>query len=265
MSVAFSLEVRVLPLIWDCFNFDEGGISFASTARGFGANNVLNYEVVLANGTIVEANEETNADLYWALKLAGTNYGLVTRFDLDAYPSPLIWGNLNVYAATQETVFEILTDFGGHIRDTMTPQDHKIVMLSHTSNMSLAVSAQANNDGVPLDPVTTSVPLMHSERYGATYEVVDEVMSIALQSTALTAWYTFTTEVDANLYWDIYQEAKRVFGSLFERDEGLTFTMSLMALPRSFIEKSAGSPIYNALKRSRDDLISQCFFSLFLP
>lgn len=35
-------------------------MSFLSTQYGWAANNVVNYEVVLANGTIVNANEKEN-------------------------------------------------------------------------------------------------------------------------------------------------------------------------------------------------------------
>jgi hypothetical protein len=34
----------------------------------WGANSVVNYEVVLANGTVCAANAQQNSDLYWALK-----------------------------------------------------------------------------------------------------------------------------------------------------------------------------------------------------
>lgn len=37
-----------------------GGMSFLSTQYGWAANNVVNYQVVLANGTIVDANEDEN-------------------------------------------------------------------------------------------------------------------------------------------------------------------------------------------------------------
>ncbi|KAH0430788.1 FAD binding domain-containing protein [Colletotrichum camelliae] len=64
-----------------------GGTSFFSPARGLGADNVVNYEVVLSNGTIINANKSSNADLWKALKGGGPNFGIVTRFDLEAMPT----------------------------------------------------------------------------------------------------------------------------------------------------------------------------------
>lgn len=42
------------------------------------ADNVRNFEVVLGNGSIVEANAQVNPDLFWALKGGGPNFGMST-------------------------------------------------------------------------------------------------------------------------------------------------------------------------------------------
>ncbi|KAI1779059.1 6-hydroxy-D-nicotine oxidase [Hypoxylon cercidicola] len=50
-------------------------------------NNLSVMGVVLADGRIINANPQENADLYLVLKGGGPNYGIVTRFDLQAYPT----------------------------------------------------------------------------------------------------------------------------------------------------------------------------------
>ena len=52
-----------------------GGLSFLSAEYGLVCDNVINYEVVLANASIVNANSSSNADLYWALKGGGNQFG----------------------------------------------------------------------------------------------------------------------------------------------------------------------------------------------
>lgn len=42
--------------------------------------------VVLANGTTVKVNENTNTDLWWAMRGAGHNFGIVTSYDLKIHP-----------------------------------------------------------------------------------------------------------------------------------------------------------------------------------
>ncbi|KAI1653887.1 FAD-binding domain-containing protein [Daldinia decipiens] len=75
----------------------QGGLSYFSYARGFVCDSVVNYEIVLANGEIVNANAETNKDLWIALKGGGNNFGIVTRFDLSIFKQGQLWGGKVFY------------------------------------------------------------------------------------------------------------------------------------------------------------------------
>ncbi|QPC78109.1 hypothetical protein HYE68_008861 [Fusarium pseudograminearum] len=79
-----------------------GGNTFYTARYGFGCDQVVNFEVVLGDGRIVNANKTENADLWKALKGGSTNFGIVTRFDLQAFDAPLLWGGLVTYT-TQTT------------------------------------------------------------------------------------------------------------------------------------------------------------------
>ncbi|KAJ7938386.1 hypothetical protein B0H13DRAFT_1851822 [Mycena leptocephala] len=63
-----------------------GGVSFLSLEHGFGSDNVVAYEVVLADGSICVITPHSHRDLYWALKYGSTNFGIVTRFDMSTFP-----------------------------------------------------------------------------------------------------------------------------------------------------------------------------------
>ncbi|KAK8058961.1 hypothetical protein PG994_009409 [Apiospora phragmitis] len=67
-----------------------GGNNFYSGRVGFACDNVVNYEIVLANGELTNANANENADLWKALKGGSSNFGIVTRFDMRAFAA----GNL---------------------------------------------------------------------------------------------------------------------------------------------------------------------------
>jgi FAD/FMN-containing dehydrogenase len=54
----------------------------------------MGYQIVLPEGQIVEANSHQNADLFWALHLASTNFGVVTRYDLKTLPATRMWGGI---------------------------------------------------------------------------------------------------------------------------------------------------------------------------
>lgn len=62
-----------------------GGISFFSGYHGWALDNVDNYETVLADGSIVNANNRTRQDLFFALRGGGNNFGVVTRMDLNTF------------------------------------------------------------------------------------------------------------------------------------------------------------------------------------
>ncbi|TKA64294.1 hypothetical protein B0A49_10745, partial [Cryomyces minteri] len=62
-----------------------GGISFYSGRFGLVCDNVVNYEVVLPHGKIVNANANSHPDLFLALKGGSNNFGIVTRFDFKTF------------------------------------------------------------------------------------------------------------------------------------------------------------------------------------
>lgn len=57
-----------------------GSISFLSCTRGFACDNVAAFEVVLADGRIVQASKTRNANLFWGLKGDCNNFGIMNTF-----------------------------------------------------------------------------------------------------------------------------------------------------------------------------------------
>lgn len=65
-----------------------GGVGFLSRKYGFGIDNVLEMELVVANGSIVKASISENEDLFWALRGAGqNNFGVVTEIKYKLFPA----------------------------------------------------------------------------------------------------------------------------------------------------------------------------------
>lgn len=89
-----------------------GGISYFSAEHGLVCDNVLEFEVVLADSRIVTASGTSNADLFAVLKGGGSNFGIVTNFKFPAFEYSGMWGGLVAYP--EETIqdhFKALVNF----------------------------------------------------------------------------------------------------------------------------------------------------------
>ena len=58
-------------------------------------------QIVLSNGSIVNASANNHEDLFWALKGGGPNFGVVTRYDVYTTEIPAIWIQASVYQINQ--------------------------------------------------------------------------------------------------------------------------------------------------------------------
>jgi FAD binding domain/Berberine and berberine like len=63
-----------------------GGTGWLTRMYGLSCDNVEGFTAVIADGSVVKANAKENAELYWALRGGGGNFGVVTQFEVKLHP-----------------------------------------------------------------------------------------------------------------------------------------------------------------------------------
>ncbi len=105
-----------------------GGLGWLMGKHGLGLDNLLSVDAVLADGRVVTASEDDNADLFWALRGGGGNFGIATSLEyrlhpigpvvtggLIAYPFSAAWDVLRFYRDLTSTLTDEFTVFAGLI------------------------------------------------------------------------------------------------------------------------------------------------------
>jgi hypothetical protein len=89
-----------------------GGSGYLTRKHGLTIDNLLEADVVLADGTLVTANATQNPDLFWALRGGGGNFGVVTSFLFRAHPVKMVFaGPIFWEAKDAQAVMRAYRDF----------------------------------------------------------------------------------------------------------------------------------------------------------
>ncbi|KAF2840459.1 FAD binding domain-containing protein [Patellaria atrata CBS 101060] len=95
-----------------------GGLGFLSSQYGWAMNNVVEFEVVLADGSIVTASANSHPDLYKALKGGGNNYGIVTAYTVEAHPQGKVWAGEMIFTGDKTPkILKAVRDFAENYDD----------------------------------------------------------------------------------------------------------------------------------------------------
>jgi len=79
-----------------------GGFGYLTRRWGWTSDTVRGMDVVTAEGKLVRASSEENADLFWALRGGGGNFGVVTGIDYALFPvGPTIVGGIVAWPASE--------------------------------------------------------------------------------------------------------------------------------------------------------------------
>ncbi len=74
-----------------------GGLGFLMGSYGLACDNVRSVDMVLADGRFTRASANENADLYWAVRGGGGNFGVVTSFEFQLHPVGQLLGGMVIW------------------------------------------------------------------------------------------------------------------------------------------------------------------------
>lgn len=245
-----------------------GGISFFTPKVGFAADNVLNFEVVLASGAVVNANASSNTDLWTALKGSGGNLGIVTRFDFAAFKQSHMWSAGIPLPADESSTNIALTAVSG------ITQMHRMFQKLSYGNVFSFNASRVPEGGIwnsivytgddirelalPVMPVTvggvtTEVKLTDHMQETTLSELLDESDEFPWGYRNLVVSFTFVNDLATlshvhEITLNLYKTVRHI--------EGMEWLFAYEPLPQLFSDHSTsrGGNILG-LNRTKDDLI----------
>jgi FAD/FMN-containing dehydrogenase len=95
----------------------QGGLGWLRRKYGASVDNVKSVEIVTADGQVRIASADENPDLFWAVRGAGNNFGVVTRFEFDLHPvGPIVYGAAPFFAISDAP--QVLEAFRAFVKST---------------------------------------------------------------------------------------------------------------------------------------------------
>jgi len=89
-----------------------GGVGYLTRGFGLSIDNLISVDVVTADGQFLVASENENADLFWALRGGGGNFGVCTSFEYRLHPlKEVYWGPMFYEVEEAQNIFEFYREY----------------------------------------------------------------------------------------------------------------------------------------------------------
>ncbi|KAI1436365.1 hypothetical protein GGR50DRAFT_693361 [Xylaria sp. CBS 124048] len=223
-----------------------GGNTFHSLRRGFGCDNVVAYEVVLADGRIVTADADgEQQDLFRVLKGGGNNFGIVTAFTMATMPSSPIWGGYAVHTkdvlpAAAKAIASFTANASEDRDSTLNFTVCYIPRLGGAAVVSICTNVAGVEKPRAFDQVAELPKLMDTLKTSTLQEVISHT---SLPTDYYNVWFTLSFKNDATIIskaMDLYNElAKQVQEKVTDGD--FAAHISLQPIPRAYPESSVAA------------------------
>ncbi|EED12735.1 conserved hypothetical protein [Talaromyces stipitatus ATCC 10500] len=192
------------------------GFSYFSNRDGLAIDNVLRYEVVLANGTVVLADLDNHPDLFWALKGGNNNFGVVTHFNLRIFDTPgRVLGGLMYYPESSlDELADVIYDHHVHqaVDDVLThtlPQYGFDGATNTTINFSPVVYNADVHELPEIMQGWNATPHYKSTVHNRVYTDLANELNDGFPDGQFQVQRIMTVYADRDLYKDIWWEYRK--------------------------------------------------------
>ncbi|RYP43670.1 hypothetical protein DL768_009801 [Monosporascus sp. mg162] len=236
-----------------------GGKTFFTCRQGFACDQVVNFEVVLADGSIIEANATTNPDLFQVLKGGSNNFGIVTRFDLRTFKVMEVWDGNCVFAnSSTDDLVRAFIHFTKNL--TASPDAHFLAIWTYARQVKdiYVLGMLTSFDGVEHPESLRNFMAIPGRKNMKTTTIAKKVADYRMPAGQHDIWFTLTFKLDIR----IAKKSTEVFEQFVEHlktlipDGNFTHYMVLQPLPALFAKHSvANGGNVLGLDRVQDDCI----------
>ncbi|CRK19018.1 hypothetical protein BN1723_011754 [Verticillium longisporum] len=208
--------------------------------------------VVLADGSIVNANKRVNPRLFKALKGGSSNFGIVTRFDMAAFPAGDLHGG--IFLTTWDQKDKILDGFVDVIATNKNhPADSQIVLFQHQTGLpqpmvgTIAVNPDGNASA-PVFDALRGMPSVIDLRQTQTYGELGEHDRLMVTDMCGSRFASINKAEE--LFTKLIAEINSVIP-----EEDLTIILIFQPLPKHYGQANAGGNVLGLDKTLTEDSI----------
>ncbi|KAJ7852658.1 hypothetical protein B0H14DRAFT_3657729 [Mycena olivaceomarginata] len=176
-----------------------GGISFFSPEHGFASDNIVNYEVVTADGQVTNANQTFNSDLYWGLR---------------TYPHTNMWGGFRTFNLSYARVAgEGFVDMMDKMENNTFASGSYNLGSANTVELSFSYTSP-ELDGADVFNEPLSIPFLTDTTRGNVdiQNLISEI-DAAFPIGARAAFYTIAFTPDVQFMLDMWQQGLQIFSA----------------------------------------------------
>jgi FAD/FMN-containing dehydrogenase len=154
-----------------------GGVGWLVRGHGLSCDNLVSVDVVTADGSPLRAADDENAELFWALRGAGANFGVATGFTFRLHPVGAVLGGMVLHPRRHAgRVMRFYREWAPDAPDALTtslglltsPAGEAMVALvacwSGPLDQGEAVLRPLRRFGAPLEDRIRPLPFTHMQR-----------------------------------------------------------------------------------------------------